>query len=225
MNRNRVLVVSGHSVFKVGLRTLLADSKVSIVGEAASPMEAAIKASALDPEIVVLDSTLAAENTRQALRLMATVNPRMHIIFLSERVDEQSVEEALMFGASAYVLKQNAAADLPWAISAARKGREYFSPALIQSLRAPTALVPEPDQHKEIRQLNASPIEARLSAMIQQALLIRKLAQDLQTNIKAIRRHHPHLGRKLRQATLDRALRCGLGQLLPLLPTATSPNA
>jgi DNA-binding NarL/FixJ family response regulator len=217
MNRNRVMVVSGHSLFRLGFRTLLAGTKVTIVGEAASPMEAAIKASALLPQIVVLDSTLPDVNVRNVLRLIATVDSTIHTILLSDHDDEQSVEKALMAGASSYVLKQNAEADLPWAISAAQKSREYFSPALIQRLRPPTAVIPEPDQHREIRQLHASPIEARLRAMIDQALLIRKLAQDLHSNIRALHQHHPHLWRTLRQSRAGSWLKRGVGKLLPFL--------
>jgi DNA-binding NarL/FixJ family response regulator len=206
MNRNRVLLVSGQSVFSLGIRTLLADSELCIVGEAASPMEAAVKVSALVPDIVVLDSPLPTGSARSLLGLLATVDPRVHIIFLSDRDDEQSVEQALTSGASAYVLKRSAAADLPWALKAAQRGREYFSPALVEQLRDPEATIPEPDQHRDIQELYAGPIESRLAAIIRQAMVIRRLAGELKANIKAMRQQHPELARKLRRG-MPRVLR------------------
>jgi DNA-binding NarL/FixJ family response regulator len=172
---------------------LLTANAISISGEASDASEAEILASTLQPNLVVLDSSPPDVGDLKTVRRIAEAAPSARIIFLSHRHDEAFVEQALVSGASCYLLKATAAADLCWAIKAAQKGREYFSPTLIQRLRDPAATVPEPDQLQELAGPALSPIEARLMAMINQGLLIRQLAQQLCNNINLIGQHCPAL--------------------------------
>lgn len=199
MKNSRVLLVAGHSVVRLGLRTALAASATTVVGTAATAAEAEKLATELQPELLVLDPSLPDADELKALRLLERASPRTRIIFLSDRDDEEFVEEALVAGASCYLLKQTAATDLGFAILAAQRGREYFSPALIERLRDPEATIPEPNQLEDLPLTAPKRLEARLKAMLHQGLLIRQLAEELRVEIAALSRGHPALLAKLKE--------------------------
>jgi DNA-binding NarL/FixJ family response regulator len=177
---------------------LLATKTAVVIGEASTAVEAATKTASLQPDIVVLDASLPDADELEALRQIARASLPVRIILLSEQDNEEFVEQALTSGASAFLLKQTAATDLAWAVKAAQKGREYFSPALIRRLRDPSATIPEPDQAEDLADPAASPMEACLMALLNQGLVIRQLAQELRRNIESVRRQHPALLAKLR---------------------------
>lgn len=193
MKHLRVLLVSGDALVRLGLRTLLTAKTTIMVGEAAGALDAIVKASALQPEIVVLDLGSTRNGGLELLREIGQAALKTRIVLLSDREDEAFVEQALMYGASAYLLRQTVATDLGWAMKAVERGQEYFSPMLIQTLRAPGAALHEPDQHRRLAETSISPIEARLISMINQSLLIRQVARQLCSNIGWMRQHHPEL--------------------------------
>jgi DNA-binding NarL/FixJ family response regulator len=197
MKTSRVLLVAGHSVVRLGLRTALAASPTTVVGTANTALEAERLAAELEPDLVVLDPSLPDADELKALRRIGHACPQTRIIFLSDRDDEEFVEEALLAGASCYLLKQTAATDLCLAILAAQRGHEYFSPTLIERLRDPAATVPEPNQLEDLPVPVASRVDAQLMAMLNQGMLIRQLAQELRAEIAALSRKHPGLLAKL----------------------------
>jgi DNA-binding NarL/FixJ family response regulator len=197
MNNSSVILVAGHSVVRLGLRTLLTVNAITVSGEAANALEAEALASRLHPDIVVFDAGLSDADNLEGLKRIARATPPTRIIFLSERDDEGFVEQALMSGASCYVLKETATADLCWAIKAAQKGREYFSPTLIRRLRDPGATIPEPDQVQDLSGPAVSGVEARLVTMINQGSIIKQLARELRDNIESISQAHPAPSPKL----------------------------
>ena len=187
MKNPTVLLVAGHSVVRLGLRMLLAARPSRIIAEAANAAQAELLAEELQPEIVVLDMSLSDAHGITALERITRTVPAARILFISERDDEEFVERALVSGASAYLLRETATADLKWAVQAAEKGREYFSPALIKRLRGPEARIPEPEQ-VAVDEYEANQLETRLAGFLNQGLVIRHLAQELRAGLASLNR-------------------------------------
>ena len=214
MKSVRVLLVAQDNLVRLGLRTLLTAKTTTIAGEAAGPLDGVAKCSTLRPDVAVIDLSLSPGAEFAVLREISRACSHTRLVLLSDRDDEHYVEQAVMCGASAYLLKQTAAADLAWAMRAISRGREYFSPLLIHRLRDPAATVPEPEQHKELSNLNLSPLEARLFRMIQLGLVIRHAAQELCANLEALRRQDPELLRRFRARRLANLVAfTGLGRM------------
>lgn len=202
MKNFRVILVANHSVARLGLRMLLAAKTTTIIGEAATASEGESLAAMLQPDIVVLDSSLPDAEDLAAIRRLAQAAPPARIIVLSDRDDEEFVEQSLLAGASGYLLNQTAAVDLGWAVQAAQKGREYFSPSLIQKLRDPAAVIPEPDQSQDLEHTELTGMEARLMTLINQGLIIKQMARDLRANIEAMGSLHPALLKRIKPQRL-----------------------
>jgi DNA-binding NarL/FixJ family response regulator len=126
-----VILADDHALLREGLKALLAaNGDIRIVGEAGDGREAVRLAQALKPDLLVMDISMPGLNGVEALRLVREKCPQTKIIMLSMHSTAEHVYRALEAGASAYVLKESAAAQLLTAINTVYAGGRYLSPAL-----------------------------------------------------------------------------------------------
>lgn len=129
--KTRVLLVEDHSLVRSGFRTLLdASSEVVVVGEAEGGRRALELCRELAPEIVLSDVEMRELNGIETARQIHAAHAEIKIIMLSMYGDAQYVLEAIRAGASGYVLKDAAFAELLTAIRTVASGRRYLSPPL-----------------------------------------------------------------------------------------------
>ena len=127
----RVLVVDDHPVVRAGLRTLLEyNGDMQIVGEAASGPEAVERALALAPDVVLMDITMEGGSGLEAIRAIKAHLPQTKLLVLTVHDSEDYMREALVAGATGYVLKQAADAELAVAIRAVYQGGVFLYPSL-----------------------------------------------------------------------------------------------
>ena len=127
----RVALVDDHELVRDGLRALFAkDSEFEVVGEAKTARQAIEVMAACKPEVVVMDVALPDLSGVEATRQVLAHAPDVKVVALSVHADQQYVAGMLQAGASAYVLKEEAAVELLKAIRAALAGRTYLSPEL-----------------------------------------------------------------------------------------------
>ncbi len=144
MNRPRLILADDHRMVAEGLKSLLAPQfdLLAIVEDGEALVEVAAR---LRPEVIVADISMPKLNGLDALPLLKKDNPRIKVVFLTMHQEVAYARRALEAGASGFVLKHSAPAELVTAIQAALDGRTYLTPALagevFQSLRegAPTA--------------------------------------------------------------------------------------
>jgi len=96
-----------------------------IVGEAADGLEALDKADRLHPDLILLDVTMPRMNGLEACRLLRQKVPDLEILFVTQHDSPHMMREALDAGARGYVLKSNAARDLPEAVKAVSEHRAF----------------------------------------------------------------------------------------------------
>ena len=143
----RVLVADDHPIYRDGLARTLADAgDIAVIGTAGDGEEAAARAQALQPDLVLLDISMPKGGGMGALeRIMAMeAPPRVAMITASE--DEGDLMQALKGGAIGYVLKGIGADDLVAVVRDLAAGRTYVSPGLagrvLTALRARPAAAP-----------------------------------------------------------------------------------
>lgn len=133
MNRLRILLVDDHEVVRLGLATLLEDVPgVEIVGESGSGRTALQLCRSLRPDLVLLDIRLPDENGVEVCRQITEQAPRTKVIILTSYADDELITEAILAGASGYVLKQVGSQELLRAIEAVRRGDALLDPAVTQ---------------------------------------------------------------------------------------------
>lgn len=130
----RVLLADDHGVVRKGLRFLLENAGMQVVGEAADGREAVRLAEELRPDVVVMDVAMPQLNGIDAAAQVVKRNPEIGVIVLSMHSDETYIVRALTAGARGYLLKDSADADLVRAVESVAQGKNFFSPAITTTL-------------------------------------------------------------------------------------------
>ena len=129
MIRPRVLLADDHQLLAEGLKSLLA-AEFEVCGFVADGMALVDAAKTLRPDVIVADISMPRLNGLDAVALLKSTNPRVKIVFLTMHQEVAYARRALDAGASGFVLKHSAAAELITAIRAALAGKTYLTPAI-----------------------------------------------------------------------------------------------
>jgi len=133
----RVVVADDHGVVRKGVRLVLSEApEIEIVGEACDGDEAVEMASALRPNVIILDVAMPKRNGIQAATQIAKAEPYVGIVMLSMYSDEEYLMRAISAGAKGYLLKDSAEPDLVKAVRTVAAGRPFFSTILSAALVA-----------------------------------------------------------------------------------------
>jgi DNA-binding NarL/FixJ family response regulator len=136
----RVLVVDDHDLFRTGLRNLLEEQGVNVVGEAPNGQIAIRQASELAPDVVIMDLNMPGLSGVETTRQLAGIVPLTRVVVLTISADDDDVMDAVMAGACGYLLKDSSIQDLITGIRAAASGESLISPQIaakvLQRLRS-----------------------------------------------------------------------------------------
>jgi DNA-binding NarL/FixJ family response regulator len=131
-----VLLAEDHASFRKSLRLLIeSDGKIKVVGEAKNGREALRLTWKLLPDVVVMDIAMPLLNGLQATRQIMGTSPATKVLILSAHPDPEYIEQAMIFGASGYLLKQSSTQVLAQAVREVKKGNAYFSTSISSNLR------------------------------------------------------------------------------------------
>ena len=136
----RVLLVDDHDLFRTGLKTLLEEQGIRVVGEAANGQTALRMVSELAPEVVIMDLNMPGLSGVATTREVTSLSPLTRVVVLTISSDDNDVMDAVMAGACGYLLKDSSIHDLVGGIRAAAAGESLISPQIaakvLQRLRA-----------------------------------------------------------------------------------------
>ena len=159
MTRPRILLADDHRLVAEGLRSLLepAYELVEIVEDGRELVEAAQR---LQPDVIIADVTMPLLNGLDAVEQLRRLGCQAKVVFLTMHKDPFYAARALRAGASGFVLKHSASAELLTAIQEALAGRTYVTPAIAERLdRLPDPAadsdVPLTRRQREVLQLFA----------------------------------------------------------------------
>src|SRR4051794_36345251 len=159
----RVLIVDDHAVVRSGLHLLLdADPGIEVVGEAGNVKDAVFEAREKQPDVVLMDVVMPGQTGIEGLPLVLKEAPEAKVLVLSMQDDPRYVREAFAAGASGYVLKEAADAEVVSAVHEVAGGGRYVHPALGARLvaadaeeRAREDADPLSDREREVMRLLA----------------------------------------------------------------------
>jgi len=157
----RVFLLDDHEIVRRGVRDLLnAEEDMEVVGEASTASEALARIPATKPDVAVLDVRLPDGDGVSVCRDLRDKMPELGFLMLTSFADDEALFDAIMAGASGYVLKQIRGGDLVGAVRTIAAGGSLLDPrattAVLERLRAPKAkdpLAALSDQERQILQL------------------------------------------------------------------------
>jgi len=131
-----VLLAEDHAAYRKSLKLLVeSGGDIEVIGEAKNGCEAVRLNKSLHPEVIVMDIAMPLLNGLQATRQIIETSPATKVLILSSHSDPEYIEQAMVFGASGYLLKQSSAEVLAQAIREVLMGKAYFSAAISKQLR------------------------------------------------------------------------------------------
>ncbi len=193
----RVLLVDDHDLFRTGLRNLLEEQGVRVVGEASAGAEAVQLVDELTPDVVVMDLNMPGMNGVEATRRISGIAPLTRVIVLTISDLDDDVMEAIFAGACGYLLKDSSIQDLLTGIRAAAVGESLVSPTIaskvLQRIRA-SATSP---QAAEAIKSELSAREIQVLKLIANGKDNSQIAAELVISPKTVKNHISNILMKL----------------------------
>lgn len=214
--RTTILLVDDHPIFREGLRSLIdKDAKAIVVGEAGDGAEAVRLAGELKPDLVVMDLTMPIMNGIDATREITKQYPGTRVLALSMESDRFFVVEVLKAGATGYLLKDTAFAELAEAIATVARGETYL-PRKISTLLVKEFLQCIPEEMNLVYQ-NLTAREREILQLVADGKSIKEIAYLLGNSYKTVENQRQAIMQKLQLFTVAEltkyAVRHGLSSL------------
>jgi len=193
----RVLLVDDHDLFRTGLRNLLEEQGVEIIGEAGDGMQAVTQVRELAPDVVVMDLNMPGMSGVEATRHISRDAPLTRVVVLTISDQEQDVMDAILAGACGYLLKDASIQELMQGLEAAAVGESLISPHIagkvLQHVRATTAA---PEAAATIR-TELSDREIQVLKLIANGKDNAMIAGELHISPKTVKNHISNILMKL----------------------------
>ena len=207
MAKIRILLVDDHAVLRAGLRLLInSQSDTELVGEASDTREAMQRVRELLPDVMVVDLNIPGLGGMKLIEQVHREAPRIRTVVLTMHDDPAYVRSALAAGATAYVAKTAADAELLTAIRAAHRGRSYVNVSLQDgsSLLKPTDETATPGDTLSSR-------EREVLKLLALGHTNQAIAEQLFLSVKTIETYRARLSDKLGLKTRAELVRYALG--------------
>jgi DNA-binding NarL/FixJ family response regulator len=130
----RVLIVDDHELFRRALREHLEANGVDVVGEAQDAEGAVAVATETAPQVVLMDIRMPGGSGIDATRRLLEAVPGTQVLMLTIHTEDVVIAEAIMAGASGYLLKDAGGDQILAAIAAAHSGETPLSPRIASAL-------------------------------------------------------------------------------------------
>ena len=204
----RVLIVDDHAVVRSGIRLLLAqEPDIEPVGEAGTGREAIFQARSLKPDVILMDVVMPDQTGLEVLPTLIREQPETKVLLLSMQDDPRYVREAFAAGATGYVLKEAADAEVVAAVREVAGGGRYVHPELGARLVAAEAAA--------ARRAEDDPLSEREHEVLRLLALghtNQEIAAQLYISVRTAETHRAHIMQKLRLSTRAELVRYALAQ-------------
>ena len=199
-----IVLADDHQVVRSGLRLLLqGEEGMHVVGEAGDVESTLALIETRRPDVLVLDLNMPGRPSLPAISEVHAHSPNTATVVLTMQNDIAFAREALQAGASGYVLKEAADAELVSAIRAAAAGRTYLNPELgAQLAAAPPGPAGPPDDLTER--------EVEILRLIALGHTNPEIAGQLVLSVRTVETHRAHIQRKLDRTTRAELVRYAL---------------
>ncbi len=185
----RVLIADDHQLIAEGLRRII-ESSCNVVGTAGNGKDVITAVESLKPDLVLLDVSMPLMNGLDACRRIKAVAPEVRVIFVTMQRNQEFVREAFEAGASGYILKQSAAAELMAAMKEVMEGLFAMSPSLSHATPdAPIAYENNPSKLFTI----LTPRQREVLQLVAEGKTAKQIANALAISVKTVEFHKKHL--------------------------------
>ncbi len=198
----RVLLADDHDILRQGLKLLLAaQPDIEVIGEARTGKEAIEQAGALQPDIIVMDISMAEMDGMEACQHIRTQHPDIQVLMLTMHESEEYFLQSLRMGAAGYIVKKAAPADLCMAVRTTAHGGAFLYPglarALIRAYLAPQTPANLSSATPSTPLDVLTPREREVLVLVAEGRTNQEIANQLIISIKTVQAHRANMMEKL----------------------------
>lgn len=220
MDEITIIIADDERNIRIGLRALFnAEADMRLIGEAVTGAEAVRLASALQPDVILMDINMPdlediEMNGIEATRRILNTSPHIGVLMLTMFEDDDSIFAAMRAGARGYLLKGSLKAEILRAIRAVHSGEVIFGAAIAQRMARYFAAIRPAHPSESFPELTDR--EREILDLIAQHMSNLEIARQLSLSDKTIRNHVSNILNKLqvvdRVQAILRAKEAGLGR-------------
>jgi DNA-binding NarL/FixJ family response regulator len=191
----RVLIADDHTLVRESLVGLLqGEAGIVVVAQAADGLETVEKALATRPDVVITDLSMPRLGGLEVVRRLREALPDTKVLVLTMHKEDEYVLQAVRAGASGYLVKDSAAAELLAAVRSLHAGRGYFGPqaamTLAEQLQHPERPLDDPYGRLTSR-------EREVFHLLAEGLTTKEIARRLDISVKTAENHRGRVLDKL----------------------------
>ncbi|MFI9269953.1 response regulator [Kitasatospora sp. NPDC052896] len=200
----RVFLLDDHEVVRRGVHELLSvEGDIEVVGEAGTAAEALARIPAVRPDVAVLDVRLPDGNGVEVCREVRSRQPGIKCLMLTSFSDDEALFDAIMAGASGYVLKAIRGGDLLSAVRDVAAGRSLLDPVATSRVLARLREGGAGQEDERLAQLTRQ--ERRILELIGEGMTNRQIGGELHLAEKTVKNYVSSLLSKLGMARRTQA--------------------
>jgi two-component system invasion response regulator UvrY len=189
----KVLIADDHPIMRQGLRQILSGiADMEVAGEAVNGQEALDQVRAGGWDVLVLDITMPDRSGFDILKELKHEQPDLPVLVLSIHGEEQLAVRVLKAGASGYLTKENAPAELIKAIRKVVSGGKYVSSSLAESLATALDTTSDRPRHKAL-----SNREFQVMQMMASGKTLAEITESLSLSAKTVSTYRTRLLEKM----------------------------
>jgi len=193
----RVLLVDDHDLFRTGLRNLLEEQGVLVVGEADTGTEALKQVREVAPDVVVMDLNMPGISGVEATRQISMIAPLTRVLVLTISDQDGDVMDAIYAGACGYLLKDASIQELMQGIRAAAIGESLVSPTIAAKVLQRVRASSSSQREAETIQSELSDREIEVLKLIANGKDNAQIAGELHISPKTVKNHISNILMKL----------------------------
>lgn len=193
----RVLIADDHTLFREGLKKIIAGtSDIAVAGEASNGNDVLARLKKDSFDVLVLDISMPGKDGLEVLKEVRTKYQRLPVLMLSMFPEEQYATRVLKAGASGYLTKESAPDVLITAVRKAARGERYVSPTLAEKLVSGLA-----DDLKKLPHERLSDREYQIMRLITSGKRMKEIAHQLSLGPTTISTYRARILEKMGMAS------------------------
>lgn len=193
-----IVLVDDQAIVRAAFKSLLERSPhFRVVADAADARKGIDLVKELQPDIAILDITMAGMSGIDAVGPMKKASPQTRVLMASQHEGMKFVQQALQAGADGYLSKDSEPEELALAIEAIRRGDSYLSPKVANGFmaRAVRGDAPAPAEASALGVL--TPREREVFQLLALGKANKEVAAMLSLSLGTVKKHRENLQRKL----------------------------
>ena len=206
----RIVIADDHTIVREGLKqVLLAAADLSVVGEAKNGNEVLQRLRDTEFEVLLLDMSMPGKSGTELIRQVHAEKPKLRILILSMHEEEQYAVRAIKSGASGYLTKESASAQLVSAIRKVAGGGAFISASVAEQLALGAMPQSEGPAHSTL-----SDREFQVLRMLVSGRSVSEIAEDLHLSVKTVSTHKARMMLKMNISTQADLIRYAIAHRL-----------